>query len=836
MKNEMTKKGGLSWIRLFVVLFLMLLAAVLASDTFGKDFMPIIRWWGILIVIGAAFYPLTACLFSAFEDKGYLFSKAVGIVVSGWLMWLLASCHILKFTHGSCFAVLILCAICNYGGFALAAMHTGKTKDRNHNTSGKGKTAAAGKKSLLAERAAEIMPDWNRVALLELLFFLIFLSFMYIKGFNAKAYGTEKMMDYGFMTSIYRTDYFPVNDFWFTGESLNYYYFGQYLMTFLTKLSLNSVSYGYNLALGMGFAFCLTLVYALVYQILKINTKTRTKKEHTQRYKNRVAHFGGALAALAVGIAGNGHYIIFNKLVPMLWDILQIPGDKPSYWFPDSTRYIGYMPDTADKTIHEFPSYSFVLGDLHAHVINITFVLTVLGILFAFLMKRNTRMCEITAGAEPVPWNWKKEIVDIHILMLGFMLGIFMMTNYWDFPIYYVVSGAVILVSNAVVSGFKMDTLKRTALHAVVIFGIAQIIALPFNINFEAMTNGIALASTHTLFYQLVVLWGLPVLVVIGFAVSLIRREYLNRRECITIQNSTNCREGAVSQNGTDDPKKTVTAAKRAESEKKSRVFFAFLEHLSIADLFVLILGLCAIGLVLMPELVYVVDIYGGSYKRSNTMFKLVYQAFILFGISMGYVITRFICYRESKTQWKGGVIAAVVLCLTFGYFTTSCQAWFGDISKEENYGGIEADQYIYTEAPADAAAIDWLQTYAQDGQVVLEANGDSYTLYNRVSVLTGLPTVLGWHTHEWLWHNDVTPVGERAEDIQSIYTSQDETLVRGLLEQYDVSYIFIGSCEYEKYGTIGMDVEFLKSLGEVVYEGYPDENNRIVYILQVSD
>lgn len=807
----MTKESRLSWIRLFVILLFMLLAAVLASDTFGKDFMPIIRWWGILLVIGAAFYPLTACLFSAFEDKGYLFSKAIGIAVSGWVMWLLASCHILKFTQGSCFAVLILCALCNYGGFALAAMHTGRTGSRNTDTSGKGRTQAAGKKSLLAERAAAIMPDWNRVALLELLFFLSFLSFLYIKGFNAKAYGTEKMMDYGFMTSIYRTDYFPVNDFWFTGESLNYYYFGQYLMTFLTKLSLNSVSYGYNLALGMGFAFCLTLVYALVYQILKLNTRTRTKKEHSQRYRNRAAHFGGALAALAVGIAGNGHYIIFSKLVPMLWNILQIPGEKPSYWFPNSTRYIGYMPDTADKTIHEFPSYSFVLGDLHAHVINITFVLTALGILFAFLMKRNARMCEVTAGAEPVAWDWKREIADAHILMLGFMLGIFMMTNYWDFPIYYVVSGAVILVSNAVISGFKIDTLKRTALHAVVIFGMAQIVALPFNLSFEEMTDGIALASTHTLFYQLVILWGLPVLVVIGFAVSLIRREYLDRRD-------------------------SVAAAKGAESGKKSRVFFAFLEHLSIADLFILILGLCAIGLVLMPEFVYVVDIYGGSYKRSNTMFKLVYQAFILFGISMGYVITRFICYRESRTQWKGGVVAAAVLCLTFGYFTTSCQAWFGDISKEENYGGIEADRYIYTEAPTDAAAIDWLQTYAQDGQVVLEANGDSYTLYNRVSVLTGLPTVLGWHTHEWLWHNNVTPVEERAEAIQSIYTSQDETLVRGLLEQYDVSYIFIGSCEYEKYGMIGLDVEFLKSLGEVVYEGYPDESNRIVYILQVSD
>lgn len=790
-KETISKK--ISWVRMCIVLFLLLLAAVLASDTFGKDFMPMLRWWGVIFLLGVTFYPFTAVLFRKFEDKGYLFAKAIGIAVSGWLMWLLASCHILKFTSGSCIIVLVICAICNYGGFVLVATKGAK---------------GAKKKERLAECAASLMPDLNRVALLELLFFVSFVSFMYIKGFNAKAYGTEKMMDYGFMTSIFRTDYFPVNDFWFTGESLNYYYFGQYLMTFLTKLSGNTVAYGYNLALGMGFSICLTFVYALVYQILKSPLMGRAK-ERSDKYRNRVAHIGGTIGALAVGIAGNGHYIVFDKIVPMLWDILQIPGDKPSYWFPNSTRYIGYMPDVADKTIHEFPSYSFILGDLHAHVINITFVLTVLGILYAFLLKRSDRMRAVVAGETPDKMDWKKECADPYILMLGFMIGIFMMTNYWDFPIYYVVSGAVILVSNAVISGFKLDTLKRTAVHGVLIFVLAQIVSLPFNLNFVAMANGIALAENHTLFYQLVILWGLPVLTVVGYVLALIRRECLNRAE-------RNGRAGEMT----------------GVSENP---FFAFIQRLSVQDLFVCILGLCAIGLILVPEVIYISDIYGGSYKRSNTMFKLVYQAFILFGISMGYIIARFLFYKESKTQQKGAAVALVLLLITCGYFSTSCKAWFSGLSTETKYPGMRADQYVYTEDPEDAAGIDWLQENAVSGEVVLEANGNSYTFYNRVSVLTGLPTVLGWHTHEWLWHNDVDPVTERSADIQSMYTVHDEAYVREFLDKYDVSYIFVGSCEYEKYGDLGMDVSFLQSLGEVVYAGMPDESGEIVYIIRVA-
>ena len=83
----------------------------------------------------------------------------------------------------------------------------------------------------------------------------------------------------------------------------------------------------------------------------------------------------------------------------------------------------------------------------------------------------------------------------------------------------------------------------------------------------------------------------------------------------------------------------------------------------------------------------------------------------------------------------------------------------------------------------------------------MLEANGDSYTGYERVSAMTGLPTILGWYVHEWLWRNDVEDLNEKSADVQTIYTSADEGQVEALLEEYEVSYIFVGSKEREKYG-----------------------------------
>ena len=83
---------------------------------------------------------------------------------------------------------------------------------------------------------------------------------------------------------------------------------------------------------------------------------------------------------------------------------------------------------------------------------------------------------------------------------------------------------------------------------------------------------------------------------------------------------------------------------------------------------------------------------------------------------------------------------------------------------------------------------------------------------------MTGLPTVLGWYVHEWLWRNDVADLNARAADVETIYTSDDAEEIRKLLDKYEVSYIFVGSCEREKYGQ-ELNNEMLRSLGTAVFE-----------------
>lgn len=54
-----------------------------------------------------------------------------------------------------------------------------------------------------------------------------------------------------------------------------------------------------------------------------------------------------------------------------------------------------------------------------------------------------------------------------------------------------------------------------------------------------------------------------------------------------------------------------------------------------------LLWGFVQSGLIAIPEFVYVRDIYENGNARANTMFKLTYQAYMLFGMTMGYGIFR---------------------------------------------------------------------------------------------------------------------------------------------------------------------------------------------------
>lgn len=758
---------------------------MLENFLLGKDMLPFLQWWILILCMGLIFMPLSSLLFSRLADKGYLFSKTIGIAITGYLMWMFSAIKVMRFSTISSFISVGIGLIIN-----LLIIFYFICKGH--------------KKHLMVEKRffqAYFRKDTLGLILTEeLLFFLVFLFFTYIRGFKPEAYGTEKFMDYGFMTTMMRSDYMPPQDFWFSGTPLNYYYVGQFIACFLSRLSFVEVSFGYNLMLMMIGAFAFVLPFSLGYNLI-VRYNRRDKKKSNIR-----AGLGGLVAGLGVCVAGNMHYPIYRWIIPTIKKISGKPNIY-SYWFPDATRYIGYMPETNDKTIHEFPAYSFVLGDLHAHVINILFVLTVLAILLSWLFSQSDRRSETK--------ELVMEIFNPSIIMLGFFIGLFHTTNFWDYPIYYVVSGAIILFSNLIVYNFKAKALWLTSLQGVLVFTLGQVVALPFTLQFNQISAEIYLAQNHTPFYQLMVLWGLPVFTVtVFFIISIL--EYVDKK------------------------RDSLDKSKQSKKQKIGQLIKTYMESLADTDLFVITIGLCAMGLVLLPEIVYVKDIYSGDYKRANTMFKLTYQAFIMFGICFGYIYIRLLRQKKARGEKILAIISLLAFCLTLPYSVNAVKSWYGNIFDRDRYEGIDATAFMKDKFKDDYLATKWLIENVSGTPVVLEANGNSYTEYQRVSVITGLPTVLGWYTHERLWKSgpdrtdDIVTkeLNARAEDIELIYTSNDESLVKELINKYNISYIYVGALEEKKYEWVNH--ELIKNLGELVFEN-PNEDEYKTYIVKVD-
>ena len=583
------------------------------------------------------------------------------------------------------------------------------------------------------------------------------------------------------MEAMMRSKTLPATDIWYSQGKINYYYGGQYFAVFLTKLSGTQVELTYNLMRTFVAAFAFVLPFSLVRQM---TVDMQGKKVYG--WKKRLPSITGFIAGLAVSIAGNMHYVVYAQIIPL---IQKLKGQEvDSYWFPDATRYIGFNPDVPDKTIHEFPCYSFVLGDLHAHVVNIMFVLLLLGLLYAWMQKvRNTTPSVEKLGAKKF---WMQQLLMPHILAAAMLLGMFHWTNYWDFVIYYVVTGGTVLFMNIIcLKGDIKRIIAVTAAQAVEIFAVATVIILPFTLQFTTMVQGVRLAQNHSLPHQLLILWGLPTILTLVFVISLI-----------------------------------VGKLKRLNHKSLYRLMKA----IRTPDLFAVIMGLCAIGLVAIPELVYVRDIYENGNARANTMFKLTYQAYIMFGMTMVYVIFRQLFVNRKKILKAVGVIGLALLLWTCGYFGKSVDSWFGQVLDPSQYKGLNATAFLETDYAEDVGAIRWLKENIEGSPVVLEANGDSYSEYERVSAMTGLPTVMGWYVHEWLWRNDVADLNAKADEIETIYTSTNAAEVQMLVEKYDISYIFVGSCEREKYADLNNEV--LQSLGEIVYQD-PDYETYIVKI-----
>ena len=555
-------------------------------------------------------------------------------------------------------------------------------------------------------------------------------------------------------------------------------------------------------------AFAFSMPCTLVYHMLRLRLQNF-------RHAAGWSIAGGLTAGTAVSLAGNVHYVLYG-----LFGIILQPEGYQDYWFPSSTRYIGHNPVVrGDQCIHEFPSYSFVLGDLHAHMLNIIFVLTIIGLLYCWV--RKVRMLELDRlererilqeqqlhrpskfkGEKYWKIFLKRNGMEMPLLLAGVLVGLCKFTNYWDYVIYFTVTGFVcVLVALYRYQDSMIRIIGSVALHMAEVWILTQVIPLPFIMKFENTVSGVGIAVYHSAPYQMAVLWGLPVLVFLCLLVDVL----LSYR-------------------------KKFPEIRDREPESNLKMLGSFFRHAPQSDRFILVLGICACGLILLPELVYVRDIYEEGYSRANTMFKLTYQAYILFGIVMGYALIRLVAASKRLLINIAAMILTVVFALTVGYFPYAVSWWFGNVTDRTRFAGLDATTFIYTVYPQDAGAIDWLRTYVKGQPLVLEASGDSYTDYCRVSAMTGLPTLEGWYVHEWLWRGDTKDLDAKNEDIRKIYEAENPGVAEILLAHYGISYLFVGSCEHEKYN-INDDV--LQQTGEVIYR---DGNTYIVQFMTGED
>ncbi len=276
----------------------------------------ILVWWLLISALGLAAIPITLKVFRFLPDRGYAFSKPLGLLLFGLGVWFLG------FVSFSLPAILLSFSLLAGFSFWIGI------KSRKEIL------------AVLKERASYAL-------MVELFFLLLFLGFLFFRMFNPDISGTENFMDLAFLNSISRAGSFPPYDPWLAGPEyyISYYYLGYLLMSILIKISGVAPAISYNLSLGLLFALSGTTLFGLVYNLTR----------------QRLAGWGGWAAVFIFGTPAGF----------LQWFRMAGSGENFNWFAP--TRII-------PNTINEFPFFSYLLGDIHPHMFSIPYVMISLGL------------------------------------------------------------------------------------------------------------------------------------------------------------------------------------------------------------------------------------------------------------------------------------------------------------------------------------------------------------------------------------------------------------------------------------------------------------------------
>jgi YYY domain-containing protein len=699
----------------------------------GLNLIDIVVWWLVLEITGLAALPIASQVSRNLKDKGYSAAKPLGLLLLTYISWIIS-----VFAGYSYYSVLLSLVVIGVCSLVICLVKGIPLVDKKY------------------------------IIKFELLFAGAFVVFAIIRAYSPDIYwtGGEKFMDMSFINGILRTSQFPPQDPWMSGTAMYYYYFGYLVVADLIKLTAVLPSIAFNLATASFFALAFTTALGIGYNL-------------TEKMKY------GIITAFLVTIAGNlvGFFQMMDILLGkdnVIYNILSF-----NYW--PSSRVI-------PNTINEFPFFSFLQGDVHPHMISITFQILILLL-----------MLNIFKSDAP-------EIIPV--LVLGLAIGFLYPLNTWDYPVYLILS--VLIIGSSFFLTRKTanpDTPKKylkaiTAMVAMAAFSYLPY--LPYHESYnltktllfvppDGRTQLVYYLAIYGLFLYLISrivmpkskksFPGLPYLIlalILFFILSIVLKFEL----LILLA-----------------PLLILSTAAFLKEQDKIRVF-------------VIILILTGTLLSLFCELFYIKDEMGNANPallRMNTVFKIYLDNWILWAVPAGYAVFQ---YRNSFSQKKMWGIFAIILILmvsVYPVFATIGKSGmfrkdkevpdmrylnsFATIGEFVFRGDISlgGELYVKREHPQEYAAILWFRNLS--GQpVVLQAGGDPYQWNAYITAFTGLPTVIGWGGHEINWRSSYTQVNTRISDVNTIYTSLNADEVNALLRKYNVTYIYFGEVEAKIY------------------------------------
>lgn len=798
------------------------------------------RWYLAVQAFGFAAWPLSRRVFRFLPDGGYGLSKALGLLVGGWLFWSTVTFGWLPNTVGSVLVVLLALLLV---GLALSA-----------------------RGPLMG-----VQPAARTVWITEIVFAVAFIAWCLVRARmpRIQTAGGEKWMEIAFLRAILRAETFPPHDPWLSGFAISYYYFGYVIMAMLTRLSAVPSSIAFNLGVASWFALACVGGYTVAFNLLA-----------ARHGEDDGVRWGALLGPLLLAVTGN-----LMGLLEMLhargvgpapfWRWLDIRGldtappplsqgqwvpDQFFWWWRASRTVRDYTPwGTHQEVIDEFPAFSFVLGDLHPHVLALPFVLLSLGLaLNAFLRLRRDG-----DGGGRSMFDGRFPIYALCLGGLGFL-------NTWDFPIYlFIFVAAFVLARWPRHPEGWIPLLWRAGLLFIALIGAGILLYLPFWLSFRSQAGGILINLFNaTRLPQFLVMFGpltflglaftlaearrwdvrpgavgrwtlgallgiaLTVLVVMGVVVGLVWAGVVPPRGPAAYLSAWLQGQPLPGFEDVPDAGAQIRQSllRRLINPWVSTLLVAWLVTLTwtlirrwragdrqtvpgSVDRFVLLLLGTGVLLTLSVEHVYLRDNFG---TRMNTVFKFYFQAWVVWSMVGAYALVRFLRRGGGSRMVVGGGATLLILAGLL-YPALAIPARAGE------YGGrptLDGGAYLSQVYPADYAAIAWLNRQVRGAPVILEAPGSSFASYvyeGRVSAHTGLPTVLGWGGHEHQWRGSYEEQARREPDIERLYGGLDGEETLTLLDRYDISYVYVGPVERERYSAAGL--RKFEQFMDVVYD-----------------